>query len=235
MNKRKVITATLLGIFSLTTWSWGANPIIADQGVSDPHMHVFNNRAYVYAGHDTENKIWNMPDWQVWSSADLVEWKKESVLKPEDTYIGKPYTGCWATDAAERNGKFYFYFSHCTTDTGVAVSDSPGGPFVDKLRKPILPYKLTPTKSYDPTAFIDDDEKKMPYIVFGTPVGAGGDSYYIGRLNEDMVSLAETPKKIILQNPDGTINKADDKSHFDFQALTQSSGLRVYTKSWGEA
>src|SRR5690242_9318257 len=88
------------------------NPIIPGKGVCDPHIHVFNDRAYLYATHDYSpaNDNYIMKDWEIWSSPDLVEWTKESVIKPEDTYIGSS-NSCWATDAAEKNGKYYFYFS----------------------------------------------------------------------------------------------------------------------------
>lgn len=182
------------------------NPIIRGKGICDPHMHVFNDRVYLYATHDysVDNKGYVMKDWQIWSSADLIEWTHKSIFRPEDTYIG-PSDRCWATDAAERNGKYYFYFSNGTDNTGVAVSDNPGGPFKDALGRPMLDGSNSPTKEYDPAIFIDDDENATPYIIFGTPKWAGGDSYYIARLNEDMVSLAEKPRKVIVDDP------ADDK------------------------
>ncbi|TVQ25436.1 MAG: hypothetical protein EA383_08375 [Spirochaetaceae bacterium] len=182
------------------------NPIIRDRGVCDPHIHIFKDRAYLYASHDASpsSTDYVMNDWQVWSSDDLVNWVHESTLRPEDTYMG-PSQRCWAVDAAERNGKYYLYFSNGMTDTGVAVADHPGGPFRDALGKPLLAADLTPTRSYDPSVFIDDDDDQSAYIIFGTPVWAGGDSYYIARLGDDMISLAEKPEKIILD--DG----ADDK------------------------
>ena len=79
---------------------------IIGQGVNDPHIHVFNGRAYLYASHDhsEDNTEFVMKDWQVWSSDDLLNWRLESTLKPEETYIGKPIDGCWATDAVEKDG-----------------------------------------------------------------------------------------------------------------------------------
>ena len=185
---------------------YGNNPIIRNKGVCDPHIHIFNNKAYLYASHDASptQSIYTMFDWHIYSSSDLVNWELESVFKPEDTYIGKS-SSCWATDAAEKNGKFYFYYSNATTDTGVAVSNHPGKGFIDPLNKPILPEGITKTRSYDPAVFIDDDEEKSAYIIFGTPVWANGDSYYIAKLNEDMISLAETPRKVIVND------EADDK------------------------
>jgi len=225
MKHRLLFFTLYMLAIQLPKWAQAANPLIAGQGVCDPHIHIFNNRAYLFTGHDTATNEWRVPDWQVWSSGDLVAWKRECLLKPEETYIGKPFNGCWATDGAERNGKYFFYFSNVNHDTGVAVASAPGGPYRDALGKPLLPAKLTPTRSYDPTVFVDDDEKRTPYIVFGTPKWAGGDSYYMARLNEDMISLAETPRKIILQNPDGSINPADDKNF-----LHKHNG--IYYLSW---
>ena len=179
------------------------NPIIPHKGVCDPHIHVFNHKAYLYASHDKSiaNPTWLMDDWQIWSSDDLVEWHYESTFRPEDTYIGKCDT-CWAVDAAQRGGKYYYYFSNGNTDTGVAVSDSPTGPFVDALGKPLLPKDLTETAQYDPTVFVDPDTD-VPYIIWG-----GGMGYYIARLQEDMISLAEDPRQILV---DGKL-AWDDKS-----------------------
>ena len=70
------------------------NPLIPGLGVSDPHITVRGDRAYLFAGHDPA-----LADWWVWSTSDLVNWKRESVLRPEDTFIAKPYQG----DAGHRS------------------------------------------------------------------------------------------------------------------------------------
>ena len=186
------------------TFTASKNPIITGRGVCDPHVHIFNDRAYLYATHDAPegDQMFDMVDWEIWSSDDLVTWQRESVIRPEDFGMG-PSRACWAVDAAEKDGMFYLYVSNGTKETWVLKSDDPGKGFKEALGRPILPEFLTPTRSYDPAVFTDDDGES--YIVFGTPVWAGGDSYYIARLGEDMVSLAETPKKIIVDDA------ADDK------------------------
>lgn len=183
-----------------------ANPIIPNRGVTDPHIHIFNDRAYLFASHDRSaaSKKFVMDDWWCWSSDDLVNWKLESVLKPEQTYIGKPYDECFATDAAWRNGKYYWYFSEHNLQIGVAVSGSPAGPWIDPLKKPLLPLSLTPTHQYDPTVFRDEDGQC--YLVFGLR------NYHIARLNEDMISLAEKPRELVRLKEDGTPILADDKN-----------------------
>ncbi len=175
------------------------NAIIKNQGVCDPHISIFNDTAYLFSSHDfgKGEPIYKMVDWQLFSSIDLVNWKKEFVLKPEDTFIG-PWHECYAPDGATRNGKYYFYFSQQQKQTGVAVSDKPQGPYVEALGKPLLAEDLTPTADYDPAIFIDDNPDRTPYILWGFTVI--GQDYYMARLNEDMISLAEEPRKIVIHN-----------------------------------
>ena len=175
--------------------------IIPNKGVCDPHVHIFNGKAYMFTTHDRgpHEPIFTMDDWRIFSSDDLLNWKLEYTLRPEDTFLGKN-AECYATDAAERNGKYYFYYCRAQSCTGVAVSENgPGGPYHDPLGKPLLPVGLADTPSYDPTVFIDDDEAKTPYIMWGYAIY--GKSYYIARLNEDMISLAEPPRRVELDRP----------------------------------
>lgn len=172
--------------------------IIHNKGVCDPHVHIFNGKAYMFTTHDRGpgQPIFRMDDWRIFSSDDLLNWKLEYTLRPEDTFLGK-CEECYATDAAERNGKYYMYFSYQQYLIGVAVSENgPGGPYKDALGKPLIPKGMVDTACYDPTVFIDDDENKTPYIMFGYT--CLGKKYYIARLNEDMISLAEPPRPVEL-------------------------------------
>lgn len=183
------------------------NPIIPRMGVCDPHMHVFGDRVWLHASHDAipGSSDFCMHDWQIWSSADCVEWVLEATVRPEDFHMGAS-NQCWATDCIERNGKYYYYFSDGNMRTGVGVSDSPAGPFADVLGRPLLDGTLTTTREYDPAVFRDDDGEY--YLVFGGPAWCYGEGcgYFIARLNEDMISFAETPRPISLNHP------ADDKA-----------------------
>ena len=106
------------------------NPILPGQGVCDPQVRVYDGEVYLYATHDASpaSRTFVMRDWWVWKSLDLVTWTQVSVLKPEQTYWGKPSTQCWATDAARRDGKYYFYFSRGPAEIGVVEGPSPAGP-----------------------------------------------------------------------------------------------------------
>jgi arabinoxylan arabinofuranohydrolase len=88
------------------------NPIVENIGLTDPHVVIFGDRAYIYATHDFDPKAkkFCMKDWWVWSSADLVNWRQEGTLRPEDTFLKRPFNDCWATFGVTRNGKYYCFF-----------------------------------------------------------------------------------------------------------------------------
>ena len=201
---KALVRINVLAILSFCLFSLSLpakNPIIPHKGANDPHIRIIDGTAYLSASHDksADNDSFIMEDWWLWSSTDLVNWKLEYVLKPEETYIGKPFQGCWATDFVKRNGKYYWYFSERNRQTGVMVADHPQGPWTDPLGKPLLSENLTPTHEYDMGIFQDTDGEY--YIVFGVW------DYYIARLNEDMISLAETPRKIEINHPRGPYNQ----------------------------
>jgi len=108
-----------------------------------------------------------MNDWCVFSSDDLKTWTEHSTpLKYTDFEWAKG--DAWASKVIERNGKFYWYVAvnHATIpgqSIGVAVSDSPTGPFKDTKGSAIITNNLT-TKytnidwdDIDPTVMIDDE------------------------------------------------------------------------------
>ncbi|RXP62748.1 hypothetical protein EC396_03245 [Lutibacter sp. HS1-25] len=223
--KNKLETTFLFLFFTIL--SSAQNPIVPNQGLNDPHIHIFNDTAYVYASHDrsAEDKAFIMEDWWIWSSPDLVNWTKRSVLDPKDTYIGEGFQGCWATDVGEKNGKYYWYFSEKNQQTGVVVGDSPVGPWTDPLGKPLLASDLTPTDEYDMAIFEDNGEH---YIIFGVW------DYYIAKLNYDMISLAEKPRELIINNPRGPYNpdgKNLEKPTDDKPFVHKYNGK--YYLSWG--
>ena len=197
------------------------NPVIKGIGLTDPHIVIFGDSAYMYATHDfsSANKTFVMKDWWVWSSADLIHWKLIGTLKPESTYLKKPFNDCWAGFCVNKNNKYYWYFSAGPKNIGVVVANSPVGPWNDPLGKALLPKGLVSTEQRDPDILTDDNGKS--YMVFGTF------KYYIVRLGDDMISLAETPKPVLLDRCFGPygVGKTDDKP-----SLHKRNG--IYYLSW---
>lgn len=198
------------------------NPIVKGKGLCDPHIRVYGEHAYLYGTHDAlpGSDRFIMNNWWVWRSEDLIHWKQVSILRPEETYWGRPYDECWATDSMARNGKYYFYFSRGPEEIGVVEGDSPAGPWRDPLGKPLIAKGSTPTLARDPGILQEEDGTS--YIVFGCW------DYYLARLNEDMISLAERPRLIRLNRKMGPYGpgKLDDKPY-----LHKRNG--IYYLSWG--
>ena len=67
----------------------GKNPIVVGKGMADPHIHIFDDTAYLYVGHDRspEATRFQMVDWNVWTSTDLVNWKHVTTISPNQTYM----------------------------------------------------------------------------------------------------------------------------------------------------
>ncbi len=216
--------ATLLALLATCGRAlFAANPIVENAGIADPKVRVYDDHVYLYATHDAapSNKVFVMHDWFVWKSDDLVDWKQVSTLKPEQTYFKKPSAECWATDAIRRHGKYYFYFSRGPWEIGVVVGDTPAGPWPgDPIGNPLIAKGSTPTDARDPGILQEDDGAS--YIVFGVW------DYYIARLNDDMVSLAEIPRKLKVIKPMGPFGpgKMDDKP------FLHKRGNKYYL-SWG--
>lgn len=165
------------------------NPLIENPGMSDPHMLVVNDTCYLFTGHDIGFGVsdWVMPDWRIYRSTDLQSWEHVGTIRPEDNYMGKGNTNCWAGDIVARNGKYYWYFSNRKESIGVMVALKPEGPYIDALGKPL-------TDSFDPTIFVDDDN--TPYIIYGEG------TYKIARFKDSMIELDEEPKEIHINGAD---------------------------------
>jgi arabinoxylan arabinofuranohydrolase len=160
-------------------------PLIDEPGMSDPHALVHGADCYLFTGHDVGVGVpgWVMPDWRIYRSTDLRRWTHVGTIDPADTYLGAGHTACWAGDIVERHGRFYWYFSNGSKEIGVAVAERPEGPYVDARGGPLV-------ASFDPTVFEDRDG--TAYLVYGIH------DYWIAPLAENMVELAEAPRRIPL-------------------------------------
>lgn len=165
------------------------NPIVQTNYTADPAPMVYNGKVYLYTSHDEDESTWfTMNDWRLYTTEDMVNWTDHgAVLSYKEFEWAK--RNAWAPQCIERKGKFYMYVPNTTREgngaIGVAVADSPYGPFIDPLGKPLVSNS---NADIDPTVFIDDDGQA--YLFWGNPV-----CYYV-KLNEDMISLDGEIKQI---------------------------------------
>lgn len=162
---------------------------ILDGFTADPAIRVFGDTYYVYPTSD--KPFWNTTDFSVWSSKNLVDWKKERMILDVTKELKWANLKAWAPDCVERNGKYYFYFC-ADGKVGVGTADQPTGPFVDALGQPLV-QKSEKVRTYpiDPYPFIDDDGQAYLYLGNGTPT--------VFKLKPDMITLDGDPATFTLK------------------------------------
>lgn len=178
------------------------NPIITHEFTADPAAMVYNGKVYLYTGHDEAPRNTNryvMHNWRCFSSSDMVNWTEYKIpLTVKDFTWAKD--DAWASQVIERDGKFYWYVAveHATIPgkaIGVAVADSPTGPFKDARGSALVTNDMTTEKKHpwddiDPTVIIDDDGQA--YLFWGNGI------CYYARLKSNMTELDGPVKSIVL-------------------------------------
>lgn len=175
MHLSKIVALSIALIGSHT---FAANPLFSDVLTADPAALVVKDKVYLYTGHDVakdNTKFYEMNDWLVFSSSDMVTWEARGPrMSVKDFKWAKG--DAWASQVIERKGKFYWYVAVRHDDTkpgfaiGVAVGDTPLGPFKDALGKALITNDMTTDTpndwdDIDPSVFIDDNGQA--YLFWG--------------------------------------------------------------------
>ena len=230
--------------------------------MADPSVHVWDGKLYIYPSHDWESGIeendngdhFNMKDYHVFSlngndpmTAEVIDHGK--VLDTEEI----PWAGrqLWDCEVTRKDGKYYMYFplkdKNDIFRIGVAVSDSPTGPFIPE------PDPIKGSYSIDP-AILEEDGKY--YMYFGGLWGGQLQRYKdnkalesaylpegkevaiparVVRLSEDMLEFAEEPKPVVILDEEGKPLTADNPYRF-FEAswMHKYNGKYYFTYSTGD-
>ena len=176
----------VIGYWLLVSVSVSAqNPFVQTWCTSDPAPLVHDGTMYVYTGHDEDGAdfFW-MQEWRVYSTQDMVNWQDHGSPLALESFSWAD-DRAWASQTIERDGKFYWYIcAHSKISggmaIGVAVGDTPIGPFKDALGKPL--FENGSWDHIDPTVMIDDDGQA--WLMWGNPR-----VYYL-KLNRDMISYS---------------------------------------------
>jgi arabinoxylan arabinofuranohydrolase len=197
MRNKRILTAPLLLIVFLPfAICFADNPAVQTCYTADPAPMVYNGRVYMYVGEDSNvvtSTGYVMRNWKCYSSADMVNWTDHGVMLATSSITWSTARDANAAQVIYRNGKFYYYISITASDgnvaIGLAVSNSPIGPYKDTLGKPLIAAsQMTGCnathgwRGLDPTVFIDDDGQA--YLYWGNNV------LYWVRLNTNMISTS---------------------------------------------
>lgn len=132
---------------------------------ADPDAHIFGNKYWIYPTSSTQ--VDGKATFDAWSSKDLIAWQHHPRILDFAQIPWSTNRAAWAPSVAEKDGKFYMYFSAGRgIGIGVAHSDSPAGPFTDALGKPLIGgERHFEAEPIDPAVFIDDDGRR--YLYYG--------------------------------------------------------------------
>jgi hypothetical protein len=195
------LLAAMFLILTFASVSYADNPIIRNTFTADPAALVYNDTVYLYTGHDEAaiGQGYTMRDWKVYSSTDMVNWVDRGTPLAVSAFAWAK-ADAWAGQVIERNGKFYWYIcaEHNTIPgkaIGVAVSDSPTGPFRDALGRALITNDMTKFTNIswddiDPTVFIDTDGQAYLYW--------GNTALMYVKLNNDMISYSGSIQNVPL-------------------------------------
>ncbi len=158
----------------------GSNPILPNIFTADPASFVHNCTFYITAGRDEGTNGFLLRSWYVLSSTDMVNWTDQGAPVMSLSTFTWADANAWAGQMIQRNGKFYWYVPVNKRGggmaIGVAVGDSPLGPFRDAIGAPLVDDTIEMNAfnytdagqtvyTIDPTVFVDDNGQA--YLTYG--------------------------------------------------------------------
>ena len=195
-----------LGLICLVGWSVAAhgqdaaeafeyrgNPLIRDRHTADPAPLVVGDTLYLYVGHDEARgeEMFNITEWLAYSTKDMRTWTDHGpIMKPTDfSWVQKH---AFASQVHEKDGRYWFYTAveHDPATSqgkaiGVAVADSPLGPFRDAKGSALVRNEDTKGPhqwdDIDPTVWTEPDGTS--WLIWGNA------NCYMAKLADDMVSF----------------------------------------------
>lgn len=207
--------------------------------VPDGEPHLFDGRIYIYGSHDeARGKRYCTGDYVCWSAPvnDLTSWRFEGVIfrrTDDPAYIENP-PYLFAPDVARGpDGRYYlYYFSSMIEKIGVAVSDTPEGPYhyygdVRFANGIVLSGELDYGLPFDPGILSDESGNWLYYGAAlqkrakGSPE-AGYQGGFVVELADDMLTIKDTPTKTIPEKMDA------DGTDFEGHAFLEASSIRHY-------
>lgn len=238
-----------------------SKPLVSHMYTADPSAHVFDGKIFIYPSHDIDAGIefndngdhFAMRDYHVISMDSPTSEAVDHGVALDVDEVPWAARQMWAPDAAKKGDKYYFYFPAKDHDEifriGVAVSDSPTGPFTAQ------PNPIAGSYSIDPAVFEDDDGNY--YMYFGGLWGGQLQNYrnnqydpeleephgqtpalgpIVAKMSEDMLEFAEQPKEIAIVDKNGEPIVAADKSKRFFEAswVHKYKGTYYFSYSTGD-
>ena len=219
-----------------------SKPLVLDQFTADPSAHVFDNKIYIYPSHDIDAGIpfndngdhFGMRDYHVFSMNDPSDSNAKDLGKILDINdVPWAKRQMWAPDIAKKDGKYFFYFpakdKNDIFKIGVAIGDSPSGPFLPDSNP------IKESYSIDPALF---QEQGDYYMYFGGLWGGQLQKYrdniydakndlrenseyafgpLVAKMSDDMREFSESPREVMIldENEVPLLAGDNDRRYFE--------------------
>ncbi|MDR2824326.1 MAG: glycoside hydrolase family 43 protein [Prevotellaceae bacterium] len=230
--------------------------------MADPSAHVFKGKVYIYPSHDWDSGTpendngdhFDMRDYHVFCIDDLENGEVKDcgvILSVEKiAWAGRQL---WDSDVAEREGKYYLYFSlkdkNDVFHLGVAIADKPEGAFIAQANP------IKGSYSIDPCVFCENGEY---YIYFGGIWGGQLQRYRhnkaqesggvfpadnepalcakVAKLSENMLEFAEEPRDVVIIDENGKpLTQGDtERRFFEASWMHKYNGKYYFSYSTGD-
>lgn len=226
-----------------------SQPLVSHIYTADPSAHYFNGKIYIYPSHDVDageafddlGSHFAMEDYHVISMDSIDSEAVDHGVALHVNNVSWAEKQMWAPDAAHKNEKYYLFFPAKAYDgifrIGVAVSDSPVGPFQPQ------PKAIKNSFSIDPAVFEDEDGSY--YMYFGGLWGGQLQRWrkgtfnaespdsptahipkddepallpFIAKMTDDLLEFSEAPKEIEILDENGELLLAGDTDRRFFEA-----------------
>lgn len=238
-----------------------SQPLVSHLYTADPSAHVFEGKICIYPSHDIDAGIpfndngdhFGMEDYHVFSMDSISSEVIDNGVALHVKDVAWAERQMWAPDAACKNGKYYLYFpakrANGIFQIGVAISDSPVGPFVPEAEAIEGSYTI------DPAVFEDEDGKFYMYFggIWGGQLQKYRNNQYaeqneeplanepalgpiIALMSDDMKQFAEEPKEIKILDENGAVLLAGDNDRRFFEAswMHKYNGKYYFSYSTGD-
>ena len=153
---------------------------------ADPEGIIFNNEYWIYPTYSAPFDEQVFLD--AFSSPDLVHWDKHPRIL-DTTAVRWAKRALWAPAIVEKDDRYFLFFAandiqsdEETGGIGVAVADSPAGPFQDYLGKPLIGQFHHGAQPIDQFVFQDQDGQY--YMYYG-----GWRHCNVAKLNDDFTGF----------------------------------------------
>ncbi|TBL69828.1 family 43 glycosylhydrolase [Paenibacillus thalictri] len=193
------------------------NPVLPGTW-ADPYIFRDGSDYYLYPTKDSDG--WMYGKFHVFHSTDLVSWSEPAVALDLDT-VSWAKSKAWAPSVTKFRGSYYMYFC-AEQQIGVARSDSPTGPFVDVLGRPLISTNEWQCQTIDPDIFIDTDGQ--PHLMWGQG------KCWIVALHDDMVTFKGEP---VCLSDRLYRQSGKDPSVFDIEVYNEEAHLQKIDGRYG--